>query len=209
SPLVAEATRELLIERYDIDTTNRLLQSIRKGKIHVQERVVIDFSSLAEPILQYATLSPTTPLTVEKSIIDLVIGRLENTKHRILCLNCGRWERLVQTKEVPDSLRCPKCRSVLISATFSSDIFLLDIVKRKRQGKVLKKDEDKAFRRAWKCSSLIQTFGRKAIMVLSGHGVGVDTAARLLRNNISDDAIYRSVYRAEKIYMATRGFWKD
>ncbi|MEK0324901.1 MAG: DEAD/DEAH box helicase [Nitrosopumilus sp.] len=209
SPLVVEATKELLIEKYDIQSTNILLQKIRRGTIQVLEREVDDFCPISEPILQYATLTSSTPITVEKSIIDLVIARLENTKHRILCLNCGRWERLVQTKDVPDILRCPKCKSVLISATFSSDIFLLDIVRRKRAGKVLKKDEDKAFRRAWKFSSLIQTFGRKAIMVLSGHGIGVDTAARLLRKNITDDAIYRGVYLTEKIYMATRGFWKD
>ncbi|MFQ6011809.1 MAG: helicase-related protein, partial [Nitrososphaerales archaeon] len=208
-PLLVEATRELLVEKYDIDATNKLLLNIRKGKISVEEKVVDDFCSISEPILQYATLSPTTPITVEKSIIDLVINRLENTKHRLLCLNCGLWERLMQTREVPDNIRCPKCKSVLVSATFHSDIFLSDIVRRKRHGKTLKKDEDKAFRRAWKCSSLIQTFGKKAIMVLSGHGVGVDTASRVLRNNISDDALYRSVYRAEKIYMATRGFWKD
>jgi ATP-dependent Lhr-like helicase len=45
--------------------------------------------------------------------------------------------------------------------------------------------------------------------VLSGHGIGADTAARVLRNCIDDSTLYRGIYEAERQYVLTRGFWND
>ena len=113
------------------------------------------------------------------------------------------------TKDVPDSLCCTKCRSRLITTTYVSDYELATIIKTKLKGGKLSSDDEHRFNRAWKASSLIHNFGRKAVLVLSGYGVGVDTAARLLRNSVDDSDIYKQIYEAERQYVVTRGFWKD
>ena len=79
----------------------------------------------------------------------------------------------------------------------------------KRAGKKLEPEEEKKFRRAWKTSSLIQNFGKRAIIILSGFGVGVDTAARIIRRTADEEQIYKNIYVAEKNYVSTRGFWQD
>jgi ATP-dependent Lhr-like helicase len=49
-----------------------------------------------------------------------------------------------------------------------------------------------------------------AVIVLSGFGIGPETAGRILRGYIKDEEeLLRSIYRAEKIYVTTRGFWED
>ena len=58
-------------------------------------------------------------------------------------------------------------------------------------------------------ASLVNNFGKKAIVVLSGHGVGADTAARILRNYVDDEQMFRGIYEAERQYVITRGFWSD
>ena len=58
-------------------------------------------------------------------------------------------------------------------------------------------------------ASLIQTFGKNAIIVLSGYGIGADTAARILRNFIDEELMYKQIYEAERQYVMTRGFWDD
>ena len=58
-------------------------------------------------------------------------------------------------------------------------------------------------------ASLIQTFGKNAIIVLSGYGIGADTAARILRNLIDEEIMYKQIYEAERQYVMTRGFWDD
>ena len=58
-------------------------------------------------------------------------------------------------------------------------------------------------------ASLIQTFGKNEIIVLSGYGIGADTAARILRNFIDEEIMYKQIYEAERQYVMTRGFWDD
>jgi ATP-dependent Lhr-like helicase len=54
---------------------------------------------------------------------------------------------------------------------------------------------------------LIENFGKLAITVLSGYGVGADTAARILRNMVDEEIIFKQIYEAERQYVVTRGFW--
>ena len=61
--------------------------------------------------------------------------------------------------------------------------------------------------RAWKVSSLIENFGKTALIVLSGYGIGADTAARILRNMVDEETLYKQIYEAERQYVMTRGFW--
>jgi ATP-dependent Lhr-like helicase len=97
----------------------------------------------------------------------------------------------------------------LITATFWSDNDLARITREKLAGKPISEDESHRFDRAWKVASLVNNFGRKALLVLAGHGIGADTAARLLRNYVGDEEMYRSIYEAERQYVMTRGFWND
>jgi ATP-dependent Lhr-like helicase len=209
TPLHEEVLRELFLEKYDIPNVSRILESIRSGLIPIHARVVDDFSPLAKPILEYASTFAALPLTMEKTIIDLVRARLSNTKHKLLCMSCGRWESIVRTKDVSEPITCPICRSRLITETYQSDQELQEIIRRKISGKELTEDKNKKYRKAWKNSSLIQNFGRKALIVLSGFGIGPDTAARVLRSTTDEEEMYRGIYRAEKNYVATRGFWQD
>ena len=68
-------------------------------------------------------------------------------------------------------------------------------------------EEKRKFSRAWKVSSLVENFGKTAIIVLSGYGIGADTAARILRNMVDEEHLYRQIYEAERQYIMTRGFW--
>ena len=61
-----------------------------------------------------------------------------------------------------------------------------------------------------KIANLLQTFGKTALIVLSGYGVGAETAGRILRNMIGEeDELYKQIMTAEKQYALTRGFWDD
>ena len=65
------------------------------------------------------------------------------------------------------------------------------------------------YKRAWKISSLLENFGKTALIVLSGYGVGADTGARILRNMTDDENLCKQIMTAEKQYALTRGFWDD
>jgi ATP-dependent Lhr-like helicase len=210
TPVSAESIRELVHDKYDIVQTQQVLNQIKQSKIKLHWLEVSQFSDLAKPIIEHsAKMAGAMPLSIEKGVIELVKERLEKTKHRIVCIRCGKWERVIETKDVPEEISCPNCRSRLVTATFWSDDELSRIIRTRIAGGKLTPDQNHKFERSWKIASLVNNFGRKALIVLSGHGVGADTAARILRNYVDDEQVYRSIYEAEKQYVITRGFWSD
>jgi ATP-dependent Lhr-like helicase len=210
TPLSGESIRELVHDKYDVDQTQRVLDAIKAGEISVHWAEVTEFSDLAKTIIEHSgKMAGAAPLSIEKGVIELVRERLERTKHRLVCIRCGKWERVMETKEAPEEIACPKCRSRLVTATFWSDDDMARIIRTRLSGGRLTPEQDHKFERAWKVASLINNFGRKALIVLAGHGVGADTAARILRNYVDDEQLYRSIYEAERQYVITRGFWAD
>jgi ATP-dependent Lhr-like helicase len=205
--LAKESLRELFHDKYDLKGTSHVLNQIREGKIGIKWFEVESFSKLAEPILDHTTKYYSSPANLDKGILDLVKARLLKTKHRLVCLRCGRWEKVVQTDEVRGTIACPHCKSRQIGTTFYSDYDLTKIAQRKIAGKKITPEENHKFNRAWKSSSLLENFGSTALVVLSGYGVGADTAARILRNMVGEEELYRQIYEAERQYVMTRGFW--
>jgi ATP-dependent Lhr-like helicase len=209
TPVSSESIRELVHDKYDIEQARKILADIKEDRVKIHWLEVTKFSDLARPIMEHSSKSAAAPQSIEKGVIELVKERLEKTKHRLVCVRCGKWERVMETREVPAEITCPKCRSKLVAATFWSDFDLSKIVQRRLSGGKVTEEENHRFERAWKVASLVNNFGRKAVVVISGHGVGADTAARILRNYVDDEQMYRSIYEAEKQYVITRGFWND
>ncbi len=209
TPVSSESIRELVHDKHDIEQAKKILAEIKSGDIKIHWVEVTKFSDLARPIMEHSAKSAAAPANIEQGVIELVKERLEKTKHRLVCIRCAKWERVMETKEVPEEIVCPLCRSKLVTATFWSDNEMARIIKTRLAGGKLSAEENHRFERAWKVASLVNNFGRKAIVVLAGHGVGADTAARILRNYVDDDQVYRSIYEAEKQYVITRGFWND
>jgi ATP-dependent Lhr-like helicase len=207
TPLVAEALRELFHDKYDLDNTKKILGKIQNNEIQIKWQIVDTFSKLAEPILDHTTKYYSSPSSINKGILELVKSRLFKTKHRVICARCGKWERVFETNEIMNTLVCPYCKSRQITSTFYSDYDLQRIIQKKYQGKKISQEENHRFERAWKVSSLIQNFGKTAFIVLSGFGVGANTAARILRNMIDEETLYKQIYEAERQYVMTRGFW--
>ena len=207
SPLVKEALRELFHDKYDLKNTEIILNKLQNDEIKIKWFDVLEFSKIAEPILDHTTKYYSSPSNIDKGILDLVKTRLLKTKHRLVCVRCGKWEKVVETKDVKDILSCPYCKGRQITSTFYSDYDLQKIIQKKHGGKKISPEENHKFERAWKVSSLIENSGKTAIVVLSGFGVGADTAARILRNMIDDELLYKQIYEAERQYVMTRGFW--
>ena len=207
TPLVSEALRELFHDKYDLESTKKILGKILNNEIQIKWHTVDTFSKLAEPILDHTTKYYSSPSNINKGILELVKSRLFKTKHRVICARCGKWERVFETNEIKNTLVCPYCKSRQITSTFYSDYDLQKIIQKKYQGKKTSQEENHRFERAWKVSSLIENFGKTAFVVLSGFGVGADTGARILRNMIDEETLYRQIYEAERQYVMTRGFW--
>lgn len=207
TPIVTEALRELFHDKYDIAGTEAVLDRLRTGDIRIDWHQSDSFSKLAEPVLDHTAKYYSHPHSMDKGILEMVRLRLFKTKHRLVCVRCGMWERLVQTDEAGFAFACPRCKARQITATYYADYDLPKIVRKSAAGKKLTAEEKRRYERAWKVSSLVESFGSTALLVMSGYGIGADTAARILRNMVDEETLLQQIYEAERQYVMTRGFW--
>ena len=72
---------------------------------------------------------------------------------------------------------------------------------------VIKKEFGKD--RGWlmKNASLVASYGKKAIFVLAGYGIGPDTASRILGKQKDGKELLKKILKAEITYARTRRFW--
>ena len=60
----------------------------------------------------------------------------------------------------------------------------------------------------WRSASLIQIYGKKAVIVLAGYGVGPLTATRILKIPVKNNGeFYVNILKAERLYARTHSFW--
>jgi ATP-dependent helicase Lhr and Lhr-like helicase len=210
TPLVKEAFRELFHEKFDLEGAQRIIDLIKQNKIEIEWIYVDKFSKLAEPVLDQTVMSYTNPANIDKEMLLKVRKRLMETKQRLICARCGLWQRVMTPNET-HPLKCKYCKGQQITCTYEYDHELIKTIQKKHQGKKLTPEENKNFKRAWKVSSLLSSFGKIALIVMAGYGVGPDTGARILKNRLEDDDDYliKQIIIAEKTYTLTRGFWKD
>jgi len=208
TPLVEEAKRELFHDRFDLLNTDNILQKIKNKEIGIVWVDTKSFSALAGPILDNTTKNYPSPANIDKSILDLVKKRLAKTQHRLVCARCGIWQMLVTPDTIPSPLKCKYCNGVQITATYFSDFDLQKIIQKNHSGKKLSQEERHKYEKAWKKASLLQEYGKTALTVLSGYGIGPDAQGRILRDMIDEeDYLYKQIIAEERKYALNRGFW--
>ena len=120
----------------------------------------------------------------------------------------GDWDAIRIVGQVGERIRCPKCGSTLIAATYQSNDLLAPTVKKKKNGIKLSPEEEHVWRQGSFSASLVQSKGKEAIIVLSGRGVGPATAKRILRRvHRKEEDLYVDILKAEREYARTRLFW--
>ncbi|MBS7659032.1 DEAD/DEAH box helicase [Candidatus Bathyarchaeota archaeon] len=209
TPINKEAKREIFLEKFDIENTKKVLANLEKGEITIE--VVEDKDSCS--ILAYPMLDKIVPREIlkpilpEKPLTEVVKERILSKTVKLICLFNGDWSCIKTVQNIPEKIKCPKCGSTLIAVSNVKED-LERIIKKKLKGQVLNNEEKEAWKEAWKTASLIQNYGKKAVIALSGHGVGPATAVRILRKPLkTEEDLYNELIKAEREYVRTRIFW--
>ena len=73
--------------------------------------------------------------------------------------------------------------------------------------KVAEKGDKREIKRFMKSASLVASYGRDALYVLAGYGIGPDTGARILSKQKKGDDLLQEILEAEITYARTKRFW--
>lgn len=210
SPVGRETLREILFTKVDLDALRRFLEDLRKGRVHLHVTASERPTPLAEEMLEHAIKGGYVAASMPRAmLIKVVKGRLLEAKVKLLCLHCLSWETITKVGSVKGSIICPLCGSRLVAAISPWDSETRSIARKKRRGAKLGKEEERSFKNAVLSAKLVSHYGRRALLVLAGRGIGPQTAARILSRVSGEEDLIREIIRAEENYARTRRFWGD
>jgi ATP-dependent Lhr-like helicase len=56
-------------------------------------------------------------------------------------------------------------------------------------------------------ANLVASYGRRAVLVLMGRGVGPESATSIIASSQDDEDLYIKILEREKKYMSTKKYW--
>ncbi|MEM2123026.1 MAG: DEAD/DEAH box helicase, partial [Candidatus Bathyarchaeia archaeon] len=210
SLLYSEARKEIYTEQLDLKAVEGFLESISEGEVEIAVKDDGEnCTSLAAPILdKVMPRDLLRPILPSESLVEIVKDRVGKSLVKLLCIHRGDWESIKTVGMLPEKLSCPRCGSTLIAVTHPQDGETLRIIGKKLKGRRLSREEEELWRQSWRSAGLVQVYGKKAVVVLAGRGIGPATAVRVLRKPLrGDDEIYIEILKAERIYARTRAYW--
>jgi ATP-dependent Lhr-like helicase len=206
-----EAKREIYTERVDMERAGEFLRSLQCGEVGLDfmAQTGPSCSPLAAPLLDKILPSDVLmPQLPADSLIEIVKDRILSTKVKLVCMFKGDWEGVRVVGDLPERIECPSCGSTLIAVTSPRDDLLIKAVRKRIRGSKPSPEEGAALKSAWLSASLVQASGKKAAIVLSGHGIGPASASRIMRKLFRSEAdMYAEIIKAERLYARTRAFW--
>jgi ATP-dependent helicase Lhr and Lhr-like helicase len=207
SPVYRETLREIMHEKLDLENALALLKKIESGeiKIHLQKGL----SALGELGLVHQFAEVMKPRLPEQEIFLAFKRRLLNTRVRLICTNCGEYNVMKVVKDVEEQPECPKCHSRLIAVIRKGQTNVGELIKKKQRKKELTKEEMQTFLTMKRSSDLVIAYGKKAVITLAGHGIGPQTAARILAMLYpTQEQLLKEILTAEKNFIRTKIYWK-
>jgi len=107
-----------------------------------------------------------------------------------------------------DVVACPICESKMIGVLQLVDKDFPKLLEKRLRGESLTKDEDKKYKSAALTAELVSRYGKTALLVLAGRGIGAITASRILSPGLNERLqILRAIAKSELQYERTRQYW--
>jgi ATP-dependent Lhr-like helicase len=210
TPIEDETIRELLTEKLDVKETESVLESIKDGRIQVSFKKREKPSPLTEMAIQWEAREVVSPEIPISELLKTVKERLLNRRVKLVCAwaPCEGWETVRTVETLPEQPQCPKCKSRLLAVVSPEDSEFSRILKIRKRGEKLSKEEEKILERGIKTANLVINYGKQGIICLAGRGIGPTTANRILSKELKTESdLYKAILDAEKEFVRTREFW--
>ncbi|MHA2142036.1 MAG: DEAD/DEAH box helicase [Candidatus Thorarchaeota archaeon] len=211
SPVFDEAMREVLDEKLDEKRVIDIFEKIRLGELKLDIVSTESPSHLARLIVEEKTrFEVIGEISDEEEVLAMMEDRLLAKRFRLVCMAKGDWDSTRTVSTMDDTVDCPVCGSKMIAVLPPTDKEFTKIVAKRVAGKPLTKAEEKKYRAGGLMATLVSDYGKKALLVLAGRGIGATTAARILKPGLVErHALLREIAKAEREYARTRPFWRD
>jgi ATP-dependent Lhr-like helicase len=147
-------------------------------------------------------------ITEEDEVLRMMEERLLSKQFRMICMAENHWNSVRTITTMEDIVTCPICGSKMIGVLQLSDNDFPKLLEKRLRGVTLTKEEEKKYKAAALTAELVSRYGKTALLVLAGRGIGATTAARILSPGLEERLqILRAIAKAEIQYERTRSYW--
>ena len=210
-----EALRDMLYEELDLDGLRDLLLRVKDGRARIIALDLREPTPLGGELYKgISGFERVRSQSIPRSLLaELVRRRLEEKDALLVCIMCG-YTYTSKVKDLPQKIECPACGSVFVGVNKYGYPSARELVRRVaknpeilRDPKALRDDEKEALSMLVGTANLVASYGRKAVLVLMGRGVGPESAASIIASSQDDEDLYIKILEREKKYMSTKKYW--
>jgi ATP-dependent Lhr-like helicase len=211
TPIYTETVRDFKITKFDIPAVQTILTNIQKQTIIIETWISTERPTLhAYRILnKFATIPEMiAPESIQEESITRMDTAIQYSTVELFCVSCGDWSREQKIQTIPTQPRCERCGSGLLAPIKYSNDHVKSIVKKRVEKLPLTKDEQKILVNIRRHADIILSYGKKGVIALQVHGIGPQTAARLLaKMHYTDQEFFHDLLEAKLLYVRTRRYW--
>lgn len=209
SPVFQEAMREVLDDKLDERRTRHIFDKYSNGEITVHLVNTEKPSPLARLIIEEKTrFEVMGEITDENEVLRMMEERLLSTRFRLICMAENHWNSVRTLSTLDEVIMCPICESRMIAAISPTSKDFPKLLTKKIRGEKLTRNEEKEHRAASLIAELVSKYGKTALLVLAGRGIGATTASRILKPSLKDRLeILKAIAKGELQYERTRPYW--
>jgi ATP-dependent Lhr-like helicase len=209
TPVFEEAMREVLMEKMDEKRTMEVFDRYSEGTLEIHEAKTLKPSPLARLIVEEKTrFEVMGEITEEDEVLRMIEERLLSKQFRLICMAENHWNSVRTISTLEDVVNCPICESKMIGVLQITDSDFPKLLQKRLRGELLTKEEEKKYRAASLTAELVSRYGKTALLVLAGRGIGATTASRILNPGLKERLqILRAIAKGELQYERTRPYW--
>jgi ATP-dependent Lhr-like helicase len=206
TPIYEEALKEVFTKDLDLQKLVHVIGKIRDGEIQLQK---VETGGNATPLARVGIerVSMKTdlipPERMRAVLIESAKARLLNETCNFMCTNCWNYMEMIQTKDLADKPKCPRCGSPALGLLKVEEERLLPILEKK--GEKLTKNEEKLQKQALQTAELIAQYGKAAAVALSARRIQPSDVIGVLKEEPKlNDRFYELVLDAERKAISKR-----
>lgn len=209
TPLFDESMREVIEEKMDVKHALEVFSKFSSGDLKIHVVKTSTPSPLARLIIEEKTrFEVMGEITEEDEVLRMIEERLLSKQFRLVCMAQNHWNSVRTISTFEDKVECPICGSRMIAALPISEKDFAKLIVKRLRGEPLSKTEQKRYSAAALTAELISRYGKIALLVLAGRGIGAVTAARILEPGLKERLeILRAIAKGELQYERTRPYW--
>ncbi len=201
-----EAVRDLKKNYFDISIVENFREGLRSGNIKTE--VTHEKSPLSEQILKaaYRYRELVERLAPKSTEIDEFAKAVLSKNVELICTYCGfRFGTAIGDLKDSEKILCHVCKSPMVGVY---DEGYENAIEKRKLGKRMNSDERATLETMLKSASLVDSYGRRALIALATYGVGIETATRVLKMLRKDfNAFIIDLINAQRTFIKTKRFW--